>query len=254
MDALIPELSGGMLALLFAAALLAGFLDTLAGGGGLITLPALMLAGLPPLTALGVNKLQGSMGMATASWMMRRKGKLRGQAVSRLMALAFAGSVARSLTIQFADPTHLRWVTPTLLAAITAWFLLAPAMQLEARPPRLGSGHYGYGVIPLIGAYDGAFGPGTGSFFTLAGVALRGHGLIDGTAVAKPLNFATNLAALLVFIAAGHILWGLGLLMMSGQAIGAWLGAHSLLRINPRWLRVLVVVMSLAMLGRYLIG
>jgi len=254
MDALSPELSGGMLAVLFAAALLAGFLDTLAGGGGLITLPALMLACLPPLTALGVNKLQGSMGTATASWMMRRKGKLRGQAVDRLMALVFVGSAIGSFAIQFADPAHLRWVIPSVLSAIAVGFLLTPVMQLEARPARLGTLRYGYGVIPLIGAYDGAFGPGTGSFFTLAGVALRGHGLIDDTAIAKPLNFATNLAALLVFIAAGHILWGLGLLMMLGQAIGAWLGAHGLLRIDPCWLRVLVVAMSLAMLGRYLIG
>ncbi len=245
-------LSTGLLVLLFATALLAGFIDTLAGGGGLITLPALILAGLPPLTALGVNKLQGSVGTATASWMMWRKGKLEQTRVGTLMAMAFAGSVAGSLAIQFVDSQALRWVIPVVLTLIAAWFLLAPAMNLQPGRARMGSKSYHRLVIPLIGAYDGAFGPGTGSFFTLAGVALRGHGLIDSTAIAKTLNFATNLAALLVFLAAGQVLWPVGLLMMAGQLVGAWLGAHSLLRIDPRWLRLLIVGTSLAMLLRYL--
>ncbi len=249
----LAGLSLGLVLLLFGAALLAGFLDTLAGGGGLITLPALMLAGLPPLTALGVNKLQGSVGTATASLMMWRKGKLRGRAVGGLMAAAFAGSVAGSVAIQFVDQQQLRWVIPTVLGLIVAWFLLAPAVRLRGGAARIGALPYRQLVVPLIGAYDGAFGPGTGSFFSLAGVALRGHGLLDSTAIAKPLNFATNVSALAVFLAAGHILWPVGLLMMLGQVIGAWLGAHSLLRIDPRWLRLIVVAMSGLMLIAYLL-
>lgn len=246
-------LSQGLTLLLFGAALLAGFVDTLAGGGGLITLPALIVAGLPPLTALGVNKLQGTAGTATASLMMWRKGKLGATSVKRLLPMALAGSVAGSIAIQFIGNENLRWIIPLVLSLIAAWFLLAPAMSLRGSPARIGQGPHRFLVVPLIGAYDGAFGPGTGSFFTLAGVALRGHGLIDSTAIAKALNFATNLGALLVFLAAGQLLWPIGLLMMLGQLAGAWLGAHSLLRIDPRWLRWLIVVVSLVMLIRYLL-
>jgi uncharacterized membrane protein YfcA len=95
------------------------------------------------------------------------------------------------------------------------------------------------------------FGPGTGSFFALAGVSLRGHGLIDATAVAKTLNFSTNIASLMVFLLAGKVVWLLGILMMIGQFAGAWGGSHCLFRIHPKYLRLIVVAMCLGMLTKY---
>ncbi len=109
-------------------------------------------------------------------------------------------------------------------------------------------------VVPAIGAYDGAFGPGTGSLFALGGVALRGFDLRRSTALAKTLNFATNVAALLVFIVAGQVLWTVGAVMAVGQFAGAWIGSRLLLRVNPLVLRVLIVVVSLGMLVRFVLG
>jgi hypothetical protein len=98
------------------------------------------------------------------------------------------------------------------------------------------------------------FGPGTGSFFALSGVSLRGQGLIDATAVAKALNFATNIASLIIFISAGKVVWLAGFTMMGGQFIGAMCGSLCLLRINPKYLRYLVVAMCLAMLTKYAVS
>jgi uncharacterized membrane protein YfcA len=107
-------------------------------------------------------------------------------------------------------------------------------------------------VVPAIGAYDGAFGPGTGSLYALSGVALRALPLRRSTAIAKTLNFATNIASLIVFVIAGKIVWLVGGVMIAGQLIGAYIGSHILLRVNPMVLRVLIVVVSLTMLWRVL--
>lgn len=98
------------------------------------------------------------------------------------------------------------------------------------------------------------FGPGTGSFFALAGVSLRGQGLIDATAIAKTLNFSTNIASLLVFLFVGKVVWLVGALMMVGQFCGAWCGAKFLFKINPGYLRLVVVAMCFAMLGKYVLS
>ena len=98
------------------------------------------------------------------------------------------------------------------------------------------------------------FGPGTGSFFALAGVSLKGLGLIDATAVAKTLNFSTNIASLLVFLIAGKVIWIVGIAMMFGQFLGAWAGSLYLLRIDPQYLRIAVVCMCLGMLGKYMLS
>jgi uncharacterized protein len=247
-------LSPETLALLFLVALLAGCLDTLAGGGGLIVLPALILAGLPPLQALGTNKLQGTMGTATASLMMLRHGRVRWPAVKWLMLTAFIGAASGSLLVQFIATDFLSFIIPAVLVFIAAYFLLAGKLLEVLHPPRISTTSYRNLVVPLIGGYDGMFGPGTGSFFALSGVALQGRTLLEATAVAKTLNFATNFASLLVFLLAGQIVWLAGLVMMLGQACGAWLGAHMLLRIKPVYLRILIVTICLLMLARYFSG
>jgi len=247
MEALTPE----VLLLLFLVALLAGCLDTLAGGGGLIVLPALILAGLPPLQALGTNKLQGSVGTATASLMMLRHKRVQWAEVRGMMLTAFAGAATGSVIVQFLDTALLEFVIPLVLVLIGTYFLFAGKLLDTLHPARLSPRWYRYGVVPLIGGYDGMFGPGTGSFFALAGVALQGRKLLEATAVAKTLNFATNIASLMVFLLGGHIVWSVGLVMMGGQASGAWLGSHILLRINPQYLRILIVLICIVMLARY---
>jgi uncharacterized membrane protein YfcA len=239
---------------LLLVAVLAGFLDTLAGGGGLLVLPALLLTGIAPLQALGTNKMQGTMGTFTATMMMLRHRRVQWQEVRLLMIAAFLGSAAASLLVQFIDTGFLQVLIPFVLVGIAVYFLFSGKLMDRVHPVRINSNTYRATVIPLIGAYDGMIGPGTGSFFAMAGVALQGRTLLQATATAKCLNFATNIASLLVFASAAQLVWQVGLVMMCGQAVGAWLGSHTLFRINPQWLRLLIVVMCMAMLGRYLLN
>jgi uncharacterized membrane protein YfcA len=240
-----------LLAFLFLIGIFAGFIDTLAGGGGLITLPALVMSGLPPLAALGTNKLQGSVGTAMATLMMLRKKRFVFSQVKILMLAAFIGSALGSIAVQFINTKALSFVIPIVLVIIVIYFLFSP-VAYAAGEEKISKRIYQWLVVPIIGWYDGMFGPGTGSFFGLAGVSLRGHSLIDSMAIAKSLNFSTNIAALIVFVFAGKIIWIVGATMMAGQAIGAWVGSHYLVSINPKYLRWIVVVMCLAMLARYL--
>ncbi len=244
---LTPEL----LVLLFAVALIAGCLDTLVGGGGLICLPALVLAGMPPLQALGTNKLQGTIGTATASFMMLRHRKVRFADAKYLMLAAFFGAAVGSLLVQMLDTAFLRFMIPVVLIVVGGYFLLSGYLFKHLPKVLVAPAWFSRLMVPLIGLYDGMFGPGTGSFFSMSGVAFKGLPLLEATALAKTLNFATNFASLLVFVSAGNFVWQAGLCMMIGQMLGAYAGSHILFRINPLYLRALIVLICLAMLGRY---
>lgn len=241
-----------LLAFLFAVSILAGFIDTLGAGGGLIALPALMLSGLPPLSALGTNKLQGTMGTATATFMMFRKNKIYWQEVRPLMLTAFAGSAAGTVAVQFINTDVLSFVIPVVLFFIAVYFLLSPDLETLTAEPSFSRQKYQNLIVPSIGWYDGMFGPGTGSFFSLTGVLFKRNGLHSAVAIAKPLNFATNIASLIIFLSTGHIVWIVGLAMMLGQMAGAWAGSHCLFRVNPEILKKFIVVMCLAMLVKYM--
>ena len=167
------------------------------------------------------------------------------------MIAAFIGSVLGTIALQLINAKMLTYVIPIALLFIAIYFLISPMPKERRHEPQLSEKKYCYLIVPCIGFYDGMFGPGTGSFFALTGVSCRGRGLIDATAVAKPLNFSTNIASLIVFISAGQVVWLVGLIMMLGQMLGAWIGAHYLFKINPAYLRLLVVVMCLAMLLKY---
>jgi uncharacterized protein len=250
----IPELSLEILSFLFLTAVVASFLDTLAGGGGLLTVPALILSGIPPLAVLGTNKFQSSMGTATATFMMFKNKKVTWDEVKGLMLFAFIGATIGAATVQLINPELLSFVIPIVLLFIAIYFLVVPKPKESDGEPKLGYQKYRNFVVPVIGWYDGFFGPGTGSFFALSGVSLRGHGLISATIIAKTLNFATNFAALLVFLTIGRIAWIAGIFMITGQGIGAWLGSKFLFKINPSYLRILIVLMCGAMLLRYSIS
>ena len=249
----LNEFSANLLIILFFVALIAGFIDTLAGGGGLITMPALMISGITPLAVLGTNKLQGSVGTATSTFMMLKHNRIRWRDVKYLMLFAFIGSVLGSIAVQFINVKVLSFIIPIVLLVIAIYFVISPMPNNHASKARLTMKKYTYGVVPVIGGYDGMFGPGTGSFFSLAGVALRGQGFINSTANAKALNFSTNIASLFIFITAGQVVWMLGFAMMFGQMLGAWFGSHCLFKIDPVHLRIVVVTMCVGMLIKYVI-
>lgn len=236
---------------LFFAAAIAGFMDTLAGGGGLITIPALVVAGVPPLAALGTNKLQSSFGSGTASFFLLKHKRIHWQELRPMMIAAFLGSIAGTIAVQFINAKALGFMIPVVLIIIATYFITAPYLKIESTQARVSAGTYQKLVLPVIGVYDGMFGPGTGSFLAVAGVSLRGLELIKATATAKPLNFATNIASLIIFFFAGQIIWLAGLTMIAGQLIGAWIGSHYLFKTNPKILRIVIVMICLVMLGQY---
>ncbi len=247
----LVNFSSELLLVLFLVATLAGLLDTIAGGGGLISLPALILSGIPPLAALGTNKLQGSMGTATATLNLIKRKKITWSENKPLMLSAFIGAALGTLLVQFIDTDVLSFVIPLVLLFIAIYFLIAPSPQKQRKEALVTTQQYKNLIIPSIGVYDGMFGPGTGSFFTLAGISCRGHEIVSSTAIAKPLNFSTNIASLIVFLAAGQIVWLVGIVMMVGQVLGAWLGSHLLYKVNPSYLRGVVVFMCTSMLVKY---
>jgi len=237
--------------ILFLVAVFAGFIDTLAGGGGLITIPALILAGIPPLLALGTNKFQAFVGSGTASLMMIRKKKVTFSEVKYLMLIAFIGSAIGTICVQFIDVELLNFVIPLVLLLIGIYFIFMPkASEIEAKP-KISERTYKYTAVPFIGFYDGMFGPGTGSFLSLSAIALRGKELIKATAMAKTMNFATNLGSVCIFLLCGQVIFTIGILMMIGQSIGAYIASHLLVTINPFYLRVIVIIMCFLMLVKY---
>ncbi|MEC4720621.1 TSUP family transporter [Noviherbaspirillum sp. CPCC 100848] len=245
---LSPEILAG----LFAAAAIAGFVDAIAGGGGLITIPVLLLAQVPPLHALATNKLQSSFGSLTASLMVLRRRLVRWSQMRRLFVCSLIGSAFGAFAVQFVSAQTLDIVIPIVLVSIAMYFLLAPNAGAVERKPRVNEAAYQGVVVPGIGFYDGMFGPGTGSFFSLAGVALRGHTLLTATAQAKVLNFASNVASLAVFVAGGKVLWTAGAAMVAGQILGAWGGSHAMVRGGTKLIRPMIVTVCVIMLGRYL--
>lgn len=234
------------LLLLFVAALIAGFIDALVGGGGFITIPALLIAGLPPHFALGTNKLQAVVGSGSAMVVMMQRGRVHWHRIRWLMFSAFLGSALGTILLQFINAGVLTLLIPLVLLIVAAYFLFAPtAVDSKARMEQL---PYATSAVPLIGVYDGFLGPGTGSFFTMAGSALRGMDIVTASANARALNFATNIASIIVFAFFIQISWQAGLVMMFGQFLGANIGARYLLTIEPSRLKYALVMASLAML------
>jgi uncharacterized membrane protein YfcA len=238
---------------LTAIAVLTGFIDAIAGGGGLIMMPALLFCGLSPLQALGTNKLQSMFGTASALRNYARSGLVDWRSNRVAIGLVFGGAVAGALVVQAIELALLALIIPVLLTLAALYILLSPRMSDEDARQRLSP----TGYAPLggaIGFYDGFFGPGTGTFFTTSLVAMRGYGLTKATAMTKLFNFTSNAASVIMFALGGHILWLLGACMAAGAMLGGWLGSHTALRFGARLIRPLLVAISLAMTARLLWG
>jgi len=246
------EIATHLALLLILAAFFAGFVDSIAGGGGLIAMPMLLIAGASPLEALATNKLQGAFGAGTASFAYARAGHVRlrdqlGMAAVSALAAAVGAMVAKSTPADV-----LRVIMPVILVVVAAFFALKPGLSDLDRVERLRPAAFSFTAVPLIAGYDGFFGPGTGSFFMLAFVMLAGFGLLKATAHTKLLNFASNLGSLAVFIPSGAMWWGVGIAMGLAQIAGASLGARVAMKIGARLIKPLIVTVSVAMALRLL--
>jgi len=232
-------------------AAVAGFVDAIAGGGGLILMPAQLFAGVPPLFALGTNKLQSVFGTTIALRNYWRSGLVDWRSNRLTVALAFTGAVAGAAIVQRFDTRVLALIVPILLVFAAIYVLLSPRMTDDDAHHRISAGHYSL-IGSAIGFYDGFFGPGAGTFYTTSLVALRGYGLTRATAVAKLVNLTSASASLLLFALGGHIAWLLGLCMAAGAMAGGWVGSHTALRFGARLIRPLLVTISLCLTARLL--
>ncbi|WP_303718598.1 TSUP family transporter [Brevundimonas naejangsanensis] len=245
------DLTPEIIALLGVASVIAGFIDAIAGGGGLISLPALLSVGLNPVAAIATNKVQGSVGTASALWNFWRKGRVDFRLIRWPLALVAIGSGLGAFAVTLVDTRWLMILLPVLLIGIALYFLLGPKAADEDAHARLTPLAYAF-VAGGIGFYDGFFGPGTGSFFALSLVMLLGMGLTRATAHTKALNLMSNVVGIVVLAVGGHIVWALAGIMAVGQFIGGRLGSHAAMRFGPRLIRPLLVVISLAMTARLL--
>ncbi|MBV1691673.1 TSUP family transporter [Novosphingobium sp. G106] len=245
------HLGPDIIALLMAAAFMAGTIDAIAGGGGLISIPALLAAGLPPVAAIATNKLQSTFGTGGAVLAYALKGHIDFRRFAWPALASFAGSAMGAFILTLVDPHFLSGLLPVLLLAMVIYFVTAPKMTDEDRHSR-GGPVLLLAVAMIIGCYDGFFGPGTGSFFTTALVALFGLGLIRAVAHTKLLNFASNVAGLAVLVAGGHVLWVVGLAMALANFAGGQLGAHVAIRFGANVARPLLIVVSLALTAKLL--
>jgi len=235
------------------AGMLAGFVDAIAGGGGLIALPALLAAGVPPIAALGTNKVQSVSGTAAAALTYWRGGYVSLKALAVAIPATLAAAFVGAFVVKQIDVSILSVAVPGALIAIALYFLFAPRLSDDDRHSRLRWEYF----VPVLGAcigfYDGIFGPGTGSFLTMGFVALFGLGVTRAAGNTKILNLASNLGALLLFIPSGDALWPAAIAMAVGQLIGGYLGALTGIRFGARLIRPLVVIISLILAGRLLL-
>jgi uncharacterized protein len=242
----------GEIALLTLVALVAGTVDAIAGGGGLLTVPAILWAGLPPHLALGTNKGQSVFGSLAALARFVRGGLVDGRRARITFPLGLVGSLGGAALVLATPSTALRPMVVALLAfaALFVGLRRGPPPRLADTPAPRNAAWIAAAIALAIGAYDGFFGPGTGTFLIVAFATLLGDGLAHASASAKVVNFASNLAALVLFAARGVVVWRVALPMAAAQLAGGWVGAHLAIRKGDALVRRVVVGVTLALAAK----
>lgn len=240
----LPTLAG-----LSAVSLAAGCMDAVAGGGGLLTVPALVLAGIDPRSLLATNKLQGCFGTTSATAAFARAGYLPLGSWPFALAAA-AGSVAGALALDHVPQRAISVALPFVLLGVAAYFAASPRFGDEGRPRLLSRPTFLATVVPLVGFYDGVFGPGAGSFYMAGLAGVLGFGAVKATAHTKLCNVASNLAGLATLALGGHVIWTVGLAMGASSFVGAQVGARLAMRHGAVLVKPLIVTISLALAAK----
>jgi uncharacterized protein len=254
MTELLPDgLTGTTLVLVLLAALGAGWIDAVVGGGGLLQLPALLLVpGLSPVQALGTNKLASICGTTTSAVTYYRRASPDLRTALPMAALALGSSAAGASVAALLPAGVFKPVIVVALVAIAAFTALRPSLGEVTALRHSGRRHHGVAaaVGAVIGFYDGVLGPGTGSFLVFAMVGLLGYDFLAASAKAKIVNVATNLGALLFFVPHGSVFWGLGLVLGAANMLGGYLGSRTATARGSRFIRVVFLVVVTALIAR----
>lgn len=238
--------------LLFLTGAIAGMVDSMAGGGGIITLPVLLNLGLPAPLALGTNKLQASFGSVSAAWHYARQGVVNVRECRSGIVMTLIGAGLGAATVQMLNADLLGRLIPWLLAAILLYTMLRPAVGQQDHPPRLRWSWFFTAFGLGLGFYDGFFGPGTGTFWTMAFVVVQGHNFVKATGHTKVMNATSNLAALALFLVHGSAVIAAGLTMGAGQMLGAKVGSGLVVKKGARFVRPVFLTMVSLTLARLL--
>lgn len=238
--------------LLFACGLLAGAVDAIAGGGGLITLPLLITIGLPPHIALGTNKLQSTIGTFAATYYYFKNGLISGEIILKGLLLGAVGTSLGAISVQYLDASTLRNILPFILSGILLYTLFKPNLGIHSSAPKMPESLF-YSIFSfLLGFYDGFLGPGTGSFWMIAIVFFLGYDLAKATAYTKAFNLKSNIIALLCFMFTKNIDYKLGLLMGCGQLLGGQIGAHLVTKQGAKLVRpIFLLIVGLTIVSMF---
>ena len=235
-----------VLALLGLAAVTAGFVDAVVGGGGLVQLPALLvgLPGAAPTQVLATNKLASICGTSVSSITYYRRIKPDPRTFLPLMVFAFAGAVVGAVVASHIPRSAFDPIVLVALVVVGAYVLLKPDLGEVTELRFAGRNHTAAAVVTglAVGFYDGALGPGTGSFFVFSLVGLLGYSFLEASAKARIANWATNLGALVVFVPQGEVLWRTGLILGACNLVGGYLGARTAVARGAPFVRIFFIV------------
>ena len=245
--------------LLGIVALLGGFIDAIAGGGGMLVMPALLSIGMPPHLVVGTNKLVGTFGTFSASLTFIRKGLFQPALWWAMSFGTFIGALLGAVLIYLLSAGTLKTLLP-LAILLASGYLIWPRrtspVQAMPRPEATLAGRRGVKLLTggLIGFYDGFIGPGTGAFWMAAAMKLFHLDLVAAAGVARFMNFVSNLTALLTFVILGNIDYTVGLTMGATLMLGAFVGAHSAIRYGAPFIRPVFLLVVALMAGRLLLA
>jgi uncharacterized membrane protein YfcA len=233
--------------LLFATGLVAGFVDSIAGGGGLITLPVLLSLGLGPQEALGTNKLQATFGSGSAAGHFAAAKTLTLKDCARGFLWTLVGAALGAIAVQQLNPSFLRRAIPVLLILVALYVLFKPRLGTEDTHPRIRRAWFDLIFGLVLGFYDGFFGPGTGTFWAIAYMVGLGFSMTRATAYTKVTNFASSLSSLVLFLIGRKASFVMGLPMGIGQLVGARIGSRMVIARGSRFIRPVFLTMVLAL-------
>ncbi|KLV09212.1 membrane protein [Photobacterium aquae] len=250
---MIEMIEPSMLIVLGLVALLAGFIDAVAGGGGMLTVPALLSIGLPPHIALGTNKLAATFASSTAAWTYYRKQLFSPRFWLYSFIATLLGAIIGTLVVNWISTEWLEKALPLVILAAAIYTIWHPhpkgeSHQLPEVCPKLVRKQCLQGTV--LGFYDGLAGPGTGAFWTVSNMILYRLDILMASGLAKAMNFTSNLTSLVTFAILGHINIALGLTMGICLMLGAYIGAHSAIRFGAKFIRPVFVTVVIILAAK----